>query len=75
MGLLTAMTWPDTSLLDLLNDAEESVQDTFDIVHLELNSGRSYVVAVIHGEPDQVDAVAERIEVIKQQMAATGSES
>ena len=65
MGLLTAMTWPNTSLLDLLNDAEESTEETFDIVHLELNSGRSYVVAVIHGESDRVDAVAEKIQNLK----------
>lgn len=64
------MTWPNTSLLDLLNDAEESTEETFDIVHLELNSGRSYVVAVIHGEPDQVDAIAEKIEDLKQRMEA-----
>lgn len=70
MGVLTAMTWPKTTLLDLLNDAEESVQDTFDVIHLELNSGRSYVVAVIHGEPDQVDKIAEKIQALKQQMEA-----
>ena len=70
MGLLTAMTWPNTSLLDLLNDAEESEQDTFDVIHLELNSGRSYVVAVVHGEPDQVDSIAEEIQRLKQRMEA-----
>lgn len=67
MGLLTSMKWPETSLLDLLNDAEESTGETFDIVHLELNSGRSYVVAVIHGDPDQVDTVAEKIQALKLQ--------
>lgn len=67
MGLLTSMKWPETSLLDLLNDAEESTGETFDIVHLELNSGRSYVVAVIHGDPDQVDTVAEKIQALKHQ--------
>jgi len=61
------MKWPETSLLDLLNDAEESTGETFDIVHLELNSGRSYVVAVIHGDPDQVDTVAEKIQALKLQ--------
>ena len=64
------MTWPKTSLLDLLNDAEESEQDTFDVIHLELNSGRSYVVAVIHGEADQVDSIAEEIQRLKQRMEA-----
>ena len=64
------MTCPKTSLLDLLNDAEESEQDTFDVIHLELNSGRSYVVAVIHGEADQVDSIAEEIQRLKQRMEA-----
>lgn len=70
MGILNAMNWPNTTLLDLLNDAEESAKETFDIVHLELNSGRSYVVAVIHGEPDQVDAIAEQLQVLKQRTEA-----
>ena len=64
------MTWPNTTLLDLLNDAEESAKETFDIVHLELNSGRSYVVAVVHGGPDQVDAIAEKMQLLKQRMEA-----
>lgn len=67
MGLLTSMQWPKTTLLDLLDDAEASKKDTFDIVHLELESGRSYVVAVIHGDPDQVDSVAEKLEALKHQ--------
>ncbi len=68
MGLLTSMKWPETSLLDLLNDAEASTKDTFDIVHLELESGRSYVVAIVHGEPDQVDEIAEELESLKRKM-------
>lgn len=67
MGLLTSMQWPKTTLLQLLEDAEASSKDTFDIVHLELESGRSYVVAVIHGDPDQVDAVGEKLETLKHQ--------
>lgn len=70
MGVLTSMKWPETTLLDLLNDAEESTTETFDLVHLELNSGRSYAVAVIHGEPDQVDSIAEEIQRLKQRMEA-----
>lgn len=67
MGLLTSMKWPDTTLLDLLNDAENSAEETFDIVHLELNSGHSYVVAVIHGDPDSVGDIAEQLQTLKQQ--------
>ncbi|MDE1531655.1 hypothetical protein PVE90_18265 [Pseudomonas carnis] len=67
MGLLTSMQWPKTTLLQLLDDAEASTKDTFDVVHLELESGRSYVVAVIHGDPEQVDGVAEKLEVLKHQ--------
>ncbi|KAB0531359.1 MULTISPECIES: hypothetical protein [Pseudomonas] len=68
MGRLTSMQWPKTTLLDLLEDAEASPKDTFDIVHLELKSGRSYVIAVVHGEPDQVDEVAEVLENLKQKL-------
>ncbi|WP_208531239.1 hypothetical protein, partial [Pseudomonas aeruginosa] len=50
MGVLTEMKWPKTTLLDLLNDAERLDVDLFDVVHLELNSGRDYLVAVITGE-------------------------
>ncbi|WP_447588692.1 hypothetical protein [Aquipseudomonas campi] len=50
MGLLTKMHWPTTTLLELLNDAEQSDGDLFDVVHLELNDGRSYLVAVITGD-------------------------
>ncbi len=50
MGVLTEMKWPKTTLLDLLNDAELLDVDQFDVVHLELNSGRDYLVAVITGE-------------------------
>ncbi|KRP97455.1 hypothetical protein TX25_05995 [Pseudomonas lactis] len=67
MGLLTSLQWPKTTLLQLLEDAEASTQETFDVVHLELESGRSYVVAVIHGDPDQVDAIAEKLGTLKHQ--------
>ena len=50
MGVLTEMKWPKTTQLDLLNDAERLDVDLFDVVHLELNSGRDYLVAVITGE-------------------------
>lgn len=50
MGLLSKMAWPQTTLLDLLNDAEAREEETFDIAYLELNTGHDYVVAVISGE-------------------------
>ncbi|BAV74141.1 hypothetical protein PCAU_1932 [Pseudomonas chlororaphis subsp. aurantiaca] len=68
MGLLTSMRWGEVTLLDLLNDVEKDTVDSFEVVHLELNSGRSYVVAVIHGEPDQVDEIAEKIEGLKRRI-------
>ncbi|MCY1290483.1 hypothetical protein D9M69_464040 [compost metagenome] len=49
MGLLTQMHWPTTTLLELLNDAEQNDKDLLDVVHLELDDGRDYVVAVITG--------------------------
>ncbi|NMX64730.1 hypothetical protein [Pseudomonas sp. WS 5079] len=71
MGLLTSMKWPKTTLFDLLEDAEANTKDTFDVVHLELESGQSYVVAILHGEPDQVDAIAEQLEELKHQWLGT----
>lgn len=50
MGLLTEMNWPKTTLLDLLNDAELLDGEICDVVHLELNSGLDYLIAVITGE-------------------------
>lgn len=50
MGLLTQMKWPKTTLLDLLNDAESTDGEFCDVVHLELNSGLDYLIAVITGE-------------------------
>ncbi|GAB3389658.1 hypothetical protein [Azotobacter armeniacus] len=50
MGLLTKMTWPKTTLLDLLNDAESREGETFNLAQLELRAGRDYMVAVISGE-------------------------
>ncbi|MFV2947381.1 hypothetical protein [Pseudomonas japonica] len=49
MGLLTEMTWPKTTLLDLLNNAELIDGEICDVVHLELNSGLDYLIAVITG--------------------------
>ncbi|MCY1295459.1 hypothetical protein D9M70_448010 [compost metagenome] len=53
MGILTQMHWPTTTLLELLNDAEQSDQDLLDVVHLELNDGRDYLMAVVSGERAQ----------------------
>ncbi|RUI65880.1 hypothetical protein [Pseudomonas aeruginosa] len=50
MGLLTKMTWPESTLLQVLEDAEQDKADTFDIVCLELNDGRTLTVAVICGD-------------------------
>lgn len=67
MGLLTSLQWPKTTLFQLLEDAETSPDDTFDVVHLALESGQSFVIAVIHGDPDKVDIAAEKLELLKQQ--------
>lgn len=63
MGLLTQMKWPSTTLLDLLNDAELLDADFMDEVHLELNNGRDYLVAVVSGEKAQ--RVAELLERLR----------
>lgn len=49
MGVLTRMTWPTSTLLQVLEDAEQNTADTFDIACLELNDGRTLTIAVICG--------------------------
>lgn len=62
MGLLTEMKWPQTTLLDLLNDAELIDSDICDVVHLELNSGLDYLIAVITGnKAEQAAELLERL--------------
>ncbi|WP_137972383.1 hypothetical protein [Pseudomonas sp. F(2018)] len=63
MGLLTKMHWPTTTLLELLNDAEESDEDLLDVAHLELNDGRDYLVAVITGP--KAEKAAELLERLR----------
>lgn len=63
MGLLLRMTWPTTTLLELLNDAEQRNEDLLDVAHLELNSGRDYLVAVVTGEKAQ--KLAELLEQLR----------
>lgn len=67
MGLLTKMNWPDTKLLHLLDEAEASPGETFDVIHLGLNSGKDFVVAVIHGDTDHVSEIAEYLQTLKQE--------
>lgn len=51
MGLLTKMQWQKTTVLELLEDAEQrDVSETFDIVALDLSSGRKLLIAVICGD-------------------------
>lgn len=51
MGLLTKLLWPKTTVLELLEDAERrDVSDTFDLVSLDLNDGRPFLIAVICGD-------------------------
>lgn len=67
MGLLTSLQWPKTTLFQLLEDAETSADETFDVVHLALESGQSFVIAVVHGDPDHVDSVAQKLDTLKHQ--------
>ncbi|MCY1306054.1 hypothetical protein D9M68_799710 [compost metagenome] len=53
MGLLTnlmCVNWSNTTLLQVLVEAEQHQVETFDVAHLELKDGRDYLVAVITGE-------------------------
>ncbi|WP_325950220.1 hypothetical protein [Pseudomonas putida] len=50
MGPLTRMNWQRTTLIALRDAVEQSDSPIFDLVHLELNSGLDYLIAVITGE-------------------------
>lgn len=50
MGLLSHMKWKTTTVLDLVEDAESTDAEVLDVVHLELYSGKDFVVAVVTGE-------------------------
>lgn len=63
MGILTTMHWPTTTLLELLNDAEQLDEDLLDVAHLELNDGRDYLVAVVTGS--KAEKVAELLERLR----------
>ncbi|MCY1408140.1 hypothetical protein D3C76_654910 [compost metagenome] len=62
MGALTRMTWPQTTLLEVLEDAEKTA-NTFDIVCLELNDGRTFTVAVVCGE--HAEAAHQMLDALK----------
>jgi hypothetical protein len=63
MGVITKLLrWPSTSLVDLLDDAEQHPA-TFDLVKLELKDCRTFMVAVICG--DQADAAYEYLSSLK----------
>lgn len=63
MGLLTKMHWPTTTLLELLNDAEQQDEDLLEVAHLELNDGRDYLVAVVTGP--KAEKAAELLERLR----------
>lgn len=49
MGLLTQMNFPGTTLLHLLDDADQRAENLAEYVHLELKSGRDFMIAVVTG--------------------------
>lgn len=64
MPRLTDMKWSTTTVMDLLNDAEERGGEVFDIVYLELNTGASFMLAAVGG--DDADAAHEMMEKLKE---------
>lgn len=52
MGLLSNMlcaNWSETTLLNVMLDAESRTEETFDFEHLELDDGRDFLMAVVTG--------------------------
>jgi phosphotransferase system HPr-like phosphotransfer protein len=49
MGKLLEMTWDKTTVVDLVEDAESSAGNQFDLIELGMNNGRTIAVAVLSG--------------------------
>lgn len=50
MGLLTDCDHEQTSILDLIKNAEDQHADSFDVVYLSLDSGRELILVAITAE-------------------------
>ena len=50
MGLLTDCDYERTTILDLIKNAEDQHADSFDVVHLSLDSGRELILVAITAE-------------------------
>lgn len=50
MGLLTDCDYERTTVLALIQNAENTTADSFDLVHLTLDSGRELILAAISAE-------------------------
>jgi len=59
------MTWGDTTVVDLVVDAEAATGNTFDLVELGMNNGRTVAVAVFSGP--HTEAIAEAMRNLNQE--------
>jgi hypothetical protein len=61
MGALLNMgIWHETSIVDLVEDAENSTGNKFDLVEIGMDNGRTVAVAVISGPHTEVITEAMR---------------
>lgn len=67
MGLLTDCDYERTTVLELIQAAENTTADSFDLVHLTLDSGRELILAAITAEClDPMAAVLEGLRELKE---------
>lgn len=64
MSLLHDIDYEQTTLLQLIQQAEESHEDRFDLVQLSLDSGRDLILLAVSG--DNLDAMSKVLEGLQE---------
>jgi len=64
MGIITDCDYEQTTILDLIKNAEDQHADSFDVVHLSLDSGRELILVAISAE--YLDPVAKVLDGLRE---------
>ncbi|WP_312481079.1 hypothetical protein [Stutzerimonas nitrititolerans] len=63
MSLLNDCDYETTTLLNVIQKAEQSDENTYDMVHLTLDSGRELILLAVTAE--QLDPMADLLESVR----------
>ncbi len=66
MSLISQCNFEQTTLAQVVQQAEDETADTFDLVHLSLDSGRELILVAISG--DELDSVSMVLEGVRNLM-------